>query len=57
MVSFKVNTHERALAVLERVLDENYAVLEAAVSRMPGVNLVPLESTYLPWLDCPWPGA
>ena len=52
MVSFKVDTHERALAVLERVLDENYAVLEAAVSRMPGVNLVPLESTYLPWLDC-----
>lgn len=37
---------------LKGVLDENYAVLEAAVSRMPGVNLVPLESTYLPWLDC-----
>lgn len=41
---------------LKGVLDENYAVLEASVSRMPGVNLVPLESTYLPWLDCPWPG-
>lgn len=37
---------------LKGVLDENYAVLEAAVSRMPGVELVPLESTYLPWLDC-----
>lgn len=37
---------------LKGVLDENYAVLEAAVSRMPGVKLVPLESTYLPWLDC-----
>jgi cysteine-S-conjugate beta-lyase len=37
---------------LKQVLDENYAVLEQAVGRMPGVRLVPLESTYLPWLDC-----
>ena len=37
---------------LKKVLDGNYAVLQAAVDRMPGVSLVPLESTYLPWLDC-----
>ncbi len=37
---------------LKGVLDTNYAVLEEAVSRMDGVRLVPLESTYLPWLDC-----
>lgn len=37
---------------LKGVLDENYTVLEAAVSRMEGVRLVPLEGTYLPWLDC-----
>ena len=37
---------------LKEVLDGNYQVLEAAVERMPGVRLVPLESTYLPWLDC-----
>ena len=37
---------------LKKVLDGNHAVLQAAVDRMPGVNLVPLESTYLPWLDC-----
>lgn len=37
---------------LKKVLDGNLAVLQAAVDRMPGVSLVPLESTYLPWLDC-----
>ncbi len=37
---------------LKEVLDVNLGVLEAAVGRMDGVRLVPLESTYLPWLDC-----
>ncbi len=37
---------------LKGVLETNLAVLEEAVGRMPGVRLVPLESTYLPWLDC-----
>ena len=37
---------------LKEVLDVNLGVLEAAVGRMEGVRLVPLESTYLPWLDC-----
>ena len=37
---------------LKQVLNENYAVLEEAVGRMDGVSLVPLESTYLPWIDC-----
>lgn len=37
---------------LKGVLEANLAVLEEAVGRMPGVRLVPLESTYLPWLDC-----
>ncbi len=37
---------------LKQVLNENYAVLEESVSRMNGVSLVPLESTYLPWIDC-----
>ena len=37
---------------LKEVLDVNLGVLEAAVGRMDGVQLVPLESTYLPWLDC-----
>lgn len=43
---------EEWLDELKCVLDQNYAVLEAAVHRMLGVQLVPLESTYLPWLDC-----
>lgn len=43
---------EEWLDELKKVLDGNYAVLQAAVDRMPGVSLVPLESTYLPWLDC-----
>lgn len=43
---------EEWLDELKCVLNQNYAVLEAAVNRMPGVELVPLESTYLPWLDC-----
>lgn len=43
---------EEWLEQLKEVLDGNYRVLEAAVDRMPGVHLVPLESTYLPWLDC-----
>ncbi len=37
---------------LKEVLDVNLGVLESAVARMDGVRLVPLESTYLPWLDC-----
>ncbi len=43
---------EEWLDELKGVLNENYGVLQAAVDRMPGVSLVPLESTYLPWLDC-----
>ncbi len=43
---------EEWLEQLKEVLDGNYQVLQAAVGRMPGVRLVPLESTYLPWLDC-----
>lgn len=40
------------LEELKAVLERNYEVLQAAVGEMPGVQLVPLESTYLPWLDC-----
>ena len=43
---------EEWLDELKKVLDGNLAVLQAAVDRMPGISLVPLESTYLPWLDC-----
>lgn len=37
---------------LKRKLDENLHVLQAAVDETPGLRLVPLESTYLPWIDC-----
>lgn len=40
------------LAQLKEKLEENYAVLEAMVARTPGLRLTPLESTYLPWIDC-----
>lgn len=40
------------LKALKEKLEENHAVLQDAVAQMSGVKLVPLESTYLPWLDC-----
>ncbi len=37
---------------LKEKLEENYALVEGAVARTPGLALTPLESTYLPWIDC-----
>ncbi len=37
---------------LKAKLEENYALVEAMVGRAPGLALTPLESTYLPWIDC-----
>ena len=39
-------------AQLQAKLEENYAVLKAMVERTPSLKLTPLESTYLPWIDC-----
>ncbi len=39
-------------AQLKAKLEENYALVEAMAGRTPGLALTPLESTYLPWIDC-----
>jgi cysteine-S-conjugate beta-lyase len=43
---------EEWLRQLKAKLNQNYQVLEQAISEIQGMHLVPLESTYLPWIDC-----